>query len=48
MSFTPNYLSQRNPQWANEHLGFDTTVTIGTDGCALTSLTMLVNGFGFN
>ena len=48
MSFTPNYLSQRNPQWANEHLGFDTTVTIGTDGCALTCLTMLVNGFGFN
>ena len=48
MSFTPNYLSQRDPRWKNEQLGFDNTITIGTDGCALTSLTMLVNGYGFN
>jgi len=48
MSFTPNYLSQRDPRWANELLGFDTTVTIGTDGCTLTCLTMLVNGYGFS
>jgi hypothetical protein len=48
MSFTPNYLSQRDPRWKDEQLGFDNTITIGTDGCALTSLTMLVNGYGFN
>ncbi len=48
MSFTPKYLSQRDPRWANEKLGFDNTVTIGTDGCALVCLTMLVNGYGFN
>ena len=46
MYFTPNYLSQRDPQWADEQLGFDDTVTIGTDGCTLTCLTMLVNGYG--
>ncbi len=48
MSFTPNYISQRDPRWANEKLGFDSTVTIGTDGCTLTCLTMLVNGYGFS
>ena len=48
MSFTPKTLSQRDPAWANEKLGFDNAVTIGTDGCALTCLTMLVNGVGFN
>jgi hypothetical protein len=48
MSFTPNYLSQRDPRWASENLGFDSTVTIGTDGCTLTCLTMLVNGYGFS
>jgi hypothetical protein len=47
MSFTPNYLSQRDPLWADEMLGFDDTVTIGTDGCALNCLVMLVNGYGF-
>jgi hypothetical protein len=48
LAFTPNHLSQQDPQWKNEQLGFDSTITIGTDGCALTSLAMLVNGFGFN
>jgi len=48
MSFTPNTISQRDPRWANELLGFDNTVTIGTDGCTLTCLTMLVNGYGFS
>ena len=48
MSFTPNYLSQRDPRWTNEKLGFDTSVTIGTDGCTLTCLAMLVNGYGFS
>ena len=48
MSFTPKILSQRDPRWMNEKLGFDATVTIGTDGCTLTCLTMLVNGVGFD
>lgn len=47
MSFTPKYLSQRDPRWINEKLGFDDTVTIGTDGSALVCLSMLVNGYGF-
>ncbi len=47
MTFSPSNLSQQDPQWKNEQLGFDNSITIGTDGCALTSLTMLVNGFGF-
>ncbi len=48
MSFTPKILTQRDPLWANEKLGFDDSVTIGTDGCTLVCLTMLVNGYGFN
>jgi hypothetical protein len=47
MSFTPNFLSQRDPRWINEKLGFDDTVTIGTDGSTLVCLTMFVNGYGF-
>ncbi len=47
MAFSPTYLSQQDPRWKAEQLGFDNTITIGTDGCALTSLTMLVNGYGF-
>jgi len=48
MSFTPNTISQRDPGWMNEKLGFDTSLTIGTDGSTLVCLTMLVNGYGFN
>jgi Bacterial SH3 domain len=48
MAFNPNILSQRDPHWKGEKLGYDNTVTIGTDGCTLTCLTMLVNGYGFN
>ncbi len=48
MSFTPNVLSQRDPRWKDEQLGFNPSVTLGTDGDALTCLAMLVNGFGFN
>ena len=48
MAFTPQFLSQRDPRWKGQTLGFDPTITIGTDGCALTSLAMLVNGFGFS
>jgi hypothetical protein len=48
MTYTPNLLSQRDPRWADEKLGFDPTVTIGSGGDALTCLAMLVDGFGFH
>jgi hypothetical protein len=48
MSFTTNTISQRDPGWINEKLGFDTSLTIGTDGSTLVCLTMLVNGYGFS
>ncbi|OGT28083.1 MAG: hypothetical protein A2Z17_07145 [Gammaproteobacteria bacterium RBG_16_66_13] len=35
-------LSQRNPVWANQTLGFG-RVTLGTHGCAVTVLAMLLN-----
>jgi hypothetical protein len=47
--FNTNPLSQRDPQWKNVVLGFgDPSITIGSDGCTLTSLTLVANGFGFN
>ena len=46
MAFSLNYLSQRDPRWNDEKLGFS-SYTIGAQGCALTCLTMLVNGYGF-
>jgi hypothetical protein len=48
MAFTPNHLSQRDPRWSSQTLGLDSTTTIGGEGCALTSLAMLVNGYGFS
>jgi hypothetical protein len=48
MSFTPKNLSQRDPRWKDENIGFDATFTIATDGCALTCLTMLANGVGLD
>lgn len=48
MAFSPNFLSQRDPKWRGETLGFDTSLTLGSDGCALTCLAMLVNGYGFD
>lgn len=46
MSYNPNYLSQQDPEWKKEKLGFS-NLTIGSDGCTLTCLTMMVNGFGY-
>lgn len=34
-------LSQRDPRWASVLLGFSTTLTIGSDGCALTCATII-------
>ena len=49
MSFQPAYFSQQDPQWKEDILGFgDPGDTIGYVGCALTSITMLLKGFGFN
>jgi hypothetical protein len=47
-TFIPRPLSQRDPAWKNETLGHDSLLTIGTNGSALTSLVMLVNGYGYN
>ncbi|MCF6278439.1 MAG: C39 family peptidase, partial [Anaerolineales bacterium] len=46
MAYTPTYISQQNPQWKNKRLGFS-NLTIGTDGCTVTCLTIYVNGFGY-
>jgi len=41
-------LSQRDPRWANKTLGFS-SLTIGSYGCTLTCLTMLLNRMlGYN
>ena len=47
--FNTQPLSQRDPRWKDIRLGFSSEGrTIGTDGCTLTCLTMVANGFGFN
>ncbi len=47
--YQTNNLYQNDPAWKNIPLGFSTDGgTIGTWGCLLTSLTMLVNGLGYN
>ncbi|PWB76003.1 MAG: hypothetical protein C3F07_04080 [Anaerolineales bacterium] len=48
MSFKLVYLSQQDPQWKNDLLGFgDPGDTIGYVGCALTSTAMLLSGHGY-
>ncbi|MFT3890276.1 MAG: N-acetylmuramidase domain-containing protein [Anaerolineales bacterium] len=48
MSFKLVYYSQQDPQWKTDLLGFgDAGDTIGTYGCALTSVAMLVSGHGY-
>jgi len=49
MAFNLVYLSQQDPQWKNDTLGFatDPKETIGYVGCALTSVSMLLSGYGF-
>jgi hypothetical protein len=50
MAFNLVYLSQQDPQWKNDALGFatDPKETIGYVGCALTSVSMLLSGYGFS
>jgi len=48
MSFKLVYLSQQDPQWKNDLLGFgDSGDTISYIGCALTSVAMLLSGHGY-
>src|SRR6266498_340612 len=48
MSFKLVYLSQQDPQWKKDILGFgDPGDTIGYVGCALTSVAMLLSGHGY-
>jgi SH3 domain-containing protein/peptidase C39-like protein len=48
MSFKLVYLSQQDPQWKSDILGFgDSGDTIGYVGCALTSVAMLLSGHGY-
>lgn len=48
MSFKLVYLSQQDPQWKNDLLGFgDPGDTIGYIGCALTATAMLISGHGY-
>lgn len=49
MSFQLVYLSQQDPKWKQEILGFgDPEDTIGYVGCALTSVAMLLSGHGYS
>ena len=48
MPFNLVYLSQQDPQWKNDLLGYgDPGDTIGYIGCALTATAMLVSGHGY-
>lgn len=40
--------SQMDPSWKAVPLGFDPQATIGSKGCLLTDLAMVVSGFGYN
>ena len=49
MPFKLVYLSQQDPQWKNDLLGFgDPGDTIGYLGCALTSVAMLLSGHSYS
>jgi len=49
MPFKLVYLSQQDPQWKQDILGFgDPSDTIGYVGCALTSVVMLLSGHGYS
>jgi hypothetical protein len=49
MSFQLTYLSQQDPKWKQDILGFgDPEDTIGYLGCALTSVAMLLSGHGYS
>ena len=48
MAFKLVYYSQQDPRWKTDILGFgDPGDTIGYVGCALTSVAMLISGYGY-
>ena len=47
MAYLVNYYSQQDPLWKKKKLGFS-RYSIGSDGCALTSLAMMLKGFGYD
>src|SRR3990167_8281017 len=40
--------SQRDPRWKNVKLGFSKKLTIGSDGCVITSLANMLSIFGYS
>lgn len=46
--FEANTFYQNDPTWKDVPLGFQSSETIGTWGCLTTSITMALNGLGFN
>lgn len=47
MAFKLVYLAQNDPKWGSDPLGFGTT-TLLQEGCAVSSVAMLLSGYGFN
>jgi len=45
--FKTQYLYQNDPKWKDKPLGFSNQ-TIGKWGCLMTSITMMLNGMGYN
>lgn len=47
MAFNLVYRAQNDPQWGNDLLGFGTT-TLLQEGCAVSSVAMLLSGYGYS
>jgi len=46
VAFNPVKLSQRDPKWKDDKLG-TSSLSLGTSGCAVTSVAMLLSGYGY-
>lgn len=46
MPFAPAWLSQRDPKWKDQKLG-GSNLTLGSSGCAVTAVAMLLSGWGY-
>lgn len=44
----PKVIWQRDPHWRDTKLGYSPSITIGQQGCLITSLTMVLNHYGNN
>jgi hypothetical protein len=42
------FYSQQDPKWKGQLLGTDKSITIGSYGCLLTSMTMVSSSYGFD